>query len=63
MRLTGIERRALASVAKVQPHAAAGLSQFVTAIRKQAQGLLSYDVSDEQTDGVSAVRIVVEISE
>jgi hypothetical protein len=62
VRLVRIERLALASSAKAQPHAAAGLSELIAAIQKQKQGLLSYDVPIEQTDGVSAVSIVLEIS-
>jgi hypothetical protein len=62
VRLIRIERRALASASKIIPDAASGLSDLVTAIETQGQGLLSYDVPSEQTDGVSAVNIVVEIS-
>jgi hypothetical protein len=62
VRLIRIERKAQSSSAKIQPHAATGLSDLVTAIEAQKQGLLSYKVPGEQTDGVSAVNIVVEIS-
>jgi len=62
VRLVRVERRKLSSSTNVRPHAALGLSELVTAIEQQKQGLLSYDVPAEQTDGVSAVNIVVEIS-
>jgi hypothetical protein len=62
VRLVRIERQELTRGTSVQPHAAAGLSDFVRAIRQQRQGLLSYDVPSEHTDGASAVNIVVEIS-
>lgn len=62
VRLIRIERKAQSSPTKIQPHAATGLSDLVTAIEAQEQGLLSYNVPGEQTDGVSAVNIVVEIS-
>lgn len=62
VRLIRIERRALASSARVIADAASGLADLVTAIETQGQGLLSYDVPSEQTDGASAVNVVVEIS-
>jgi hypothetical protein len=62
LRLIRVERRAPKSTAKVQPHAAIGLSEFVAATRKERPGLLCYDVPNEQTDGLSAVNIVMEIS-
>lgn len=62
VRLVRIERRRLQSSAKVQPHAAAGLAEFISAIGEQNNGLLSYDVPIAQTDGCSSVNVVVEIS-
>ncbi len=62
VRLIRIERPGRSSTARVQPHAAAGLLELVTVIGKQRHGLLSYDVPGEQTDGVSGVNIVMEIS-
>ena len=62
VRLLRIERRAFASDTRAQPHAALGLAELVRTIEDQKQGLLSYDVPAEQTDGVSAVSVVVEIS-
>ena len=61
IRLSRIERRVQANSSSIRPHASAGLSELITAIKQQAQGLLSYDVPVEQTDGVSSVKIVVEI--
>jgi len=61
VRLLRIERRVQPPVANIRPHAAAGLCAFVAAITKQKQGLLSYDVPVEHTDGVCSVRTVVEI--
>ncbi len=62
VRLLRVNRRKPSCSTIIRPHAAIGLSDFVTAIEQQKQGLLSYDVPSEQTDGVSAVNIVVEIS-
>lgn len=62
VQLVRIEKRALSSFAKPQPHAAAGLSEFITALRKEGPGLLSYDVPEAHTDGASGVKIIVEIS-
>jgi hypothetical protein len=61
VRLIGIERRVQPQLANIRPHAAAGLCEFLAAIKKQKQGLLSYDVPSEQTDGYSSVNIIVEI--
>jgi len=60
-RLIRIERRVQPYFSNIRPHAAAGLCEFLAAIKKQKQGLLSYDVPSEQTDGHSSVNIVVEI--
>ncbi len=62
VRLVRIERRAQPSLSNIRPHAAAGLWEFIAAIKEQEQGFLSYDVPVEQTDGVCSVNIVVEIS-
>jgi len=62
VRLIRVERLAQPYPANVRPHAAAGLCEFIAAIRKQKQGLLSYAVPVEQTDGLCSVNIVVEIS-
>jgi hypothetical protein len=62
VRLVRVERRKLSCSTNVVAHAAMGLSELVTAIEQQKQGLLSYDVPAEQTDGASAVNIVVEIT-
>jgi hypothetical protein len=62
VRIVRIEKRALPVSAKVQPHAAAGLVEFIAAIAKQNNGLLSYDVPLAQTDGCSSVNVLVEIS-
>ena len=61
VRLIRIERRAQTHLTNIRPHAAAGLCEFIAAIEGQDNGLLSYDVPLEQTDGVSSVNIVVEI--
>jgi len=37
------------------------LCEFIEAVKAQKQGLLSYDVPLEQTDGVCSVTIVLEI--
>lgn len=62
VRLIRIERRLQPHLSIIRPHAAAGLCEFIDAIKAQKQGLLSYDVPVEQTDGVCSVNIVVEIS-
>lgn len=62
VRLIRIERRVQPYLSNIRPHAAAGLCEFIAAIKKQKQGLLSYDVPVEQTDGVCSLNIVVEIS-
>lgn len=62
VRLIRIERRVQPDLSNISPHAAAGLSEFIGAIKAQQPGLLSYDVPVEQTDGVCSVNIVVEIS-
>lgn len=61
VRLLRVDRRKMSCSTNIRPHAAVGLCDFVTAIEEQRQGLLSYDVPTEQTDGISAVNIVVEI--
>jgi len=61
VRLIRIERRVQPYLSNIRPHAAAGLCEFIAAIKEQKQGLLSYDVPVEQTDGVCSVNIVVEI--
>jgi len=62
VRLARIERPSGTSVVTPQPHAAAGLSTFIRFIKQQRPGLVSYDVPGEHTDGVSAVKVVVETS-
>jgi hypothetical protein len=62
VRLVRIEKTALTSAVAPQPHAAAGLSTFITFIKQQRPGLVSYDVPGEHTDGVSAVKLIVESS-
>ncbi|HEY8187131.1 MAG TPA: hypothetical protein VIF64_13740 [Pyrinomonadaceae bacterium] len=62
VRLIRIERRAQPYISNIRPHASAGLCDFIAAIKEQKQGLLSYDVPIEQTDGICSVKIVVEIS-
>ena len=61
VRLVRIERRAQPNPTNVHPHAAAGLCEFIATIKKQNDGLLSYDVPTEQTDGSSSVNVVVEV--
>jgi hypothetical protein len=62
VRLVRIERQVRTAPADIQPHAAKGLSQLVSAINQQKQGLLSYDVPRDQTDGLSSITVVAEIS-
>ncbi len=62
VRLIGIDRRPQNRSPEVVPHAAYGLSALFSAVKKQKQGLLSYDVPSENTDGVSSVTVVLEIS-
>jgi hypothetical protein len=61
-RLLRIERRVHPPLSNIRPHAAAGLCELIAAIKEQKQGLLSYDVPVEQTDGACSVTIVMEIS-
>ncbi len=61
VRLVRIERKVQPYVSNIRPHAATGLCELLAAIGKQKQGLLSYDVPREQTDGYSSISIVVEI--
>ena len=62
VRLVRIERGPQPCLSNISPHAAAGLSALVSAVKTQKQGWLSYDVPKEQTDGFSSVTIVLEIS-
>lgn len=62
VRLARLERRVQPHLSNIRPHAAAGLCEFLAAIKEQKQGLLSYKVPAEQTDGFCSVNIVVEIS-
>jgi len=62
VRLIRIDRRRKNPGSEVVPHAAGGLSALVSAVKKQKWGLLSYEVPAEDTDGVSAVTVVLEIS-
>src|SRR6266850_1016298 len=48
VRLIRIERRVQPCLSNIRPHAAAGLCEFIDAIKAQKQGLLSYDVPLEQ---------------
>ncbi len=62
VRLVRIERRTQPPRSDISPHAAAGLSMLLSAIKTQECGWLSYDVPHEQTDGFSSVTIVLHIS-
>jgi hypothetical protein len=62
VRLVRIERQTQPCPSNISPHAAAGLSELVSAIKTQTQGWLSYEVPKHQTDGLSSVTIVLEIS-
>jgi hypothetical protein len=62
VRLISIERQVQPQSSMVCPHAALGLCDLTIAIMEQKQGLLSYEVPPEQTDGICSVRLVVEIS-
>jgi hypothetical protein len=62
VRLVRIERRSQPRLSNISPHAAAGLSMLVSAIKTQEPGWLSYDVPEEQTDGFSSVTIVLQTS-
>jgi hypothetical protein len=62
VRMIRVERRVQPYDSTSRPHAAAGLCELLAAIKNQNQGLLSYDVPVEQTDGMGSVNIVVEIS-
>jgi hypothetical protein len=60
VKMTGISRYKERAT-QVAPHAANGLAALLAAIAKHGQGVLSYAVPPEQTDGLSGVMITLKI--
>ena len=65
VRLVSIERERKGPDAErcVRPHAAAGLACLISAIAEHQGGQLAYDVPFEHSDGVDAVRVLMEITD
>jgi hypothetical protein len=61
VRLVSIERKPKPHMEARVPHAAAGLCSLLSALGEHAGGLLSYDVPLEHSDGVDAVRVLMEV--
>ena len=60
VRMTGVSRNK-ERAPQVAPHAANGLARLVAAIHEQGEGLLSYTVPADDTDGLSGVTVTWEI--
>ena len=61
VRLVGVARERRPHAAACVPHAAAGLCGLLSAIDGHAGGPLSYQVPPEHSDGVEAVRVLLEV--
>lgn len=60
-RLLAVERERRPHADAPVPHASAGLCGLLSAIQEHAGGQLSYDVPLEHSDGVDAVRVLMEV--
>jgi hypothetical protein len=61
VRLISVERERRPHTDAPVPHASAGLCALLSAIREHAGGMLSYVVPFEHSDGVDAVRVLMEV--
>lgn len=61
VRLVAIERERRPHTDACVPHASAGLHSLLSAIAAHTGGLLSYQVPIEHSDGVDAVRLLIEV--
>jgi hypothetical protein len=61
VRLLNVERERRPHTDAPVPHASAGLCALLSAIHEHAGGQLSYDVPFEHSDGVDAVRLLLEV--
>jgi hypothetical protein len=61
VRLVAVERERRPYTDECVPHASAGLYSLLSAIAAHTGGLLSYQVPVEQSDGVDAVRVLIEV--
>jgi hypothetical protein len=61
VRLVTVARERRPHAGACAPHAAAGLCSLVSAIVEHTGGLLSYQVPLEHSDGVNAVRVLMEV--
>lgn len=61
VRLVSVERERGPHAAACVPHAAAGLRGLLSAIAEHTGGPLSYRVPPEHSDGVDAVRVLMEV--
>ena len=61
MRLVGVARERRPHADVCAPHAAAGLCDLLSAVAGHAGGPLSYRVPLEHSDGVEAVRVLLEV--
>jgi hypothetical protein len=61
VRLVAIEREQSPHTDACVPHASAGLCSLLSAIIEHAGGLLSYQVPLEHSDGVDAMRVLMEV--
>jgi hypothetical protein len=63
VRLLGIERHAARDRATVAPDSAAGLRRFLSALERRPQGRVTYAVPSEDSDGIDAVTVQIEVTE
>jgi hypothetical protein len=61
VRLLTVERERRPHTDACVPHAAVGLCSLLSAIEEHAGGRLSYEVPPEHSDGVDAVRVLMEV--
>lgn len=61
VRLAAVERRRVPHTERTRPHAAAGLSGLLSALAEHKGGRLSYAVPLEDSDGVDAVTVLMEV--
>lgn len=63
VRLIAVERERRPHTGACVPHSAVGLSNLLSAIAGHGGGRLSYDVPPEHSDGVDAVRVLMEVGD
>jgi hypothetical protein len=62
VRLLGIERHAGRDRATVVPDSAAGLRRLLFALKKRPEGRVTYAVPGEDSDGIDAVTVQIEVT-